>query len=50
MKKNVITGIGFLVAAAFVIIGSTGVLGDIEVWKLLLSFIVVMRFVKGLFK
>lgn len=50
MKKNVIAGIGFLVAAAFVIIGSTGVLGDIEVWKLLLSFILVMKFVKGLFK
>lgn len=50
MKKNVIAGIGFLVAAAFVIIGSTGVLGDIEVWKLLLSFLLVMQFVKSLFK
>ncbi len=50
MKKNVIAGIGFLVAAIFVIIGSTGVLGDIEVWKLLLSFLLVMQFVKSLFK
>ncbi|MBR4086189.1 MAG: hypothetical protein IKK33_18145 [Lachnospiraceae bacterium] len=49
-KKNVISGIGFLVAAVFVIIGSTGVLGDIEVWKLLLSFLLVMQFVKSLFK
>lgn len=50
MKKNVIAGIGFLVAAVFVIVGSTGILGDISVWKLLFSFILVMKFVKSLFK
>lgn len=50
MKRSVITGIGFLVAAIFVIVGSTGVLGDISVWKLLLSFLLVMQFVKSVFK
>lgn len=50
MKKNVVGGIGFLVAAVFVIIGSMGLLGDISVWKLLLSFWLVMLFVKSLFK
>lgn len=50
MKKNVIAGIGFLVAAVFVIVGSMGLLGEISVWKLLLSFILVMQFVKGLLK
>lgn len=50
MKKNVITGIGFLVAAAFVIVGSMGLLGDISVWTLLFTFVLVVWLVKGLFK
>lgn len=50
MKKNVITGIGFLAAAIFVIVGSMGLLGEISVWTLLFTFILVVWLVKGLFK
>lgn len=50
MKKNVITGVGFLLAAVFVIVGSMGLLGDISVWTLLFTFILVIWLVKGLFK
>lgn len=47
MRKNVINGIGFLVAAAFVIVGSVGVLGEISVFKLLFSFILVLILIKS---
>ena len=50
MKKNVITGIGFLVAAVFLIVGSMGLLGDISVWTLLFTFILVVWLMKGIFK
>ena len=50
MRKNVVNGIGFLVAAAFVIIGSTGILGKISVWKLLVTFILVLNLIKSALK
>ena len=50
MRKNVVNGIGFLVAAAFVIVGSTGILGEISVFKLLLSFVLVLILIKSLLR
>lgn len=50
MRKNVINGIGFLVAAAFVIVGSMGILGEISVWKLLFSFILVLVLIKSVLR
>lgn len=50
MRKNVVNGIGFLVAAAFVIVGSTGILGEISVFKLLLSFVLVLILIKSILK
>lgn len=50
MRKNVINGIGFLVAAAFVIVGSMGILGEISVWKLLVSFVLVLILIKSLLR
>lgn len=47
MRKNVVNGIGFLVAAAFVIVGSMGILGEISVFKLLLSFVLVLILIKS---
>lgn len=47
MRKNVVNGIGFLVAAAFVIVGSMGILGEISVWKLLASFVLVLILIKS---
>ena len=50
MRKNVINGIGFLMAAAFVIIGSMGIFGEISVWKLLFSFVLVLILIKSALK
>lgn len=50
MRKNVVNGIGFLVAAAFVIVGSMGILGEISVFKLLLSFVLVLILIKSILK
>lgn len=50
MRKNVINGIGFLVAAAFVIVGSMGILGEISVWKLLLGFVLVLILIKSVLR
>lgn len=48
--KRVISGIGFLAAAVFVIVGSMGYFGDIGVWTLIFSFALIMILVNGLFK
>lgn len=50
MRKNVVNGIGFLVAAAFVIVGSTGILGEISVFKLLFSFVLILILIKSALK
>ena len=50
MKKNIITGVGFLLAAAFVLAGSMGLFGDISVWTLLFTFFSVVWLIKGLLK
>lgn len=50
LGKNIFWGIFFIAAAAFVVVGSLGLLGNISGWTLAFSMVLVAWFIRSIIK